>query len=243
MPMLESEVQRLKTYDLPVEPGTITVDSIADEDWQETWKKYYYPTRITRHLTVVPAWESQEFTPSQTGEYPIVLDPGMAFGTGTHATTKLMLQALEAVIRGGETMIDVGTGSGVLAIAAAQLGVADIIGTDIDDMAVRVAQDNLDLNPDVKGKIHLQVSDLLKDVPARPVDIIAANILSDVIARLIPEVDSYLKPGGYFLVSGIINTVAADIENQLITNGYQLIQKTRMGDWYGYIVRKTSEDD
>jgi ribosomal protein L11 methyltransferase len=237
---LTQQVNALSQFGLDVSPGIVTATQLADEDWENNWKQYYQAVRLTRHFTVVPAW--MDFEAQQSDELPLVLDPGMAFGTGTHETTKLMLQALEIVVRGQERMLDVGTGSGILSIAAKHLGVDHIIATDIDEMAVRVAQENLALNP-VAQNIDVQVSDLLHDVALNePVDLIVANILADVIALLIPQTVSRLRPGGYFLVSGIIRQNAPAIEQQLKNAGYHIEQILNMGDWFAYIARRPEEN-
>lgn len=232
---IRTRLAALANFGIDASPATITIDGIAQSDWENNWKQYYHAQRITRHLTVVPSWET--FTPVQAEEKPIIMDPKLAFGTGTHETTQLMMQALETVVRGGETMIDVGTGSGVLAVAARQLGAGQILATDIDEMSVAVAKENLALNP-VAADIPVIASDLLADVTTAPVDLIVANILADVIARLIPQTVSRLKPTGYFLVSGIYDAIAPDIEAQLIAAGYRIVQKSQMGEWHSYIAQQ-----
>ena len=233
---VQTHLASLAEFGVNVAPATVAVSQIADEDWENTWKQYYQAARLTRHFTVVPAW--MDFTPQQIDEKPLILDPGMAFGTGAHPTTQLMLQALEITVRGGETMLDVGTGSGILSIAAKHLGVETILATDIDEMAVRVAQENLDLNP-IAADVQLQVSDLLADVKlAQPVDLIVANILADVIELLIPQTLPALRDGGYFLVSGIIAQNAPAIKAQLLAHDYSVEQELIMGDWHAFIARK-----
>lgn len=232
---IRADLDELVHFGIQAAPATMTVNGIAQSDWENNWKQYYHAQRITRHLTVVPSWEP--FEPQQADEKPIVMDPKLAFGTGTHETTQLMMQALETVVRGGESMIDVGTGSGVLAVAARQLGVGPILATDIDDMAVAVAKENLVLNP-VAADIPVVASDLLADVTVAPVDLIVANILADVIARLIPQTIPLLKPNGYFLVSGIYDAIAPEIEQQLVSHGYHVVQKAQMGEWHSYIAKR-----
>lgn len=232
---IRADLDELLNFGIQAAPATITINGIAQSDWENNWKQYYHAQRITRHLTVVPAWEP--FTPQQADEKPIVMDPKLAFGTGTHETTQLMMQALETIVRGGESMIDVGTGSGVLAVAARQLGVGPILATDIDDMAVAVAKENLALNP-VAEDIPVVASDLLADVTIAPVDLIVANILADVITRLIPQTIPLLKPDGYFLVSGIYDAIAPEIEQELVAHGYRVMQKAQMGEWHSYIAKR-----
>ena len=231
---IESRIQHLKNIGINVSPGTVTLQNVSQTDWEDNWKQYYHSQRITRHLTVVPSWET--FKPKQTEEKPIIMDPKLAFGTGTHETTRLIMQALESVVRGGESMIDVGTGSGVLAVAAKQLGVQSVLATDIDEMSTVIARENLRLNP-IANDIKVVMSDLLVNVETEPVDLIVANILADVIERLIPQTIPMLKANGYFLVSGIYDAIAPHIEEQLTFNGYTIIQKSQMGDWHSYIAQ------
>ncbi|CAH1852136.1 50S ribosomal protein L11 methyltransferase [Convivina praedatoris] len=208
---------------------------LEPSDWENNWKEYYHASRITRQLTVVPAWE--DYQRQQSDEKLIIMDPETAFGTGTHPTTSLMLQVIETVVRGGEKVLDVGTGSGVLAIAAKLLGVDYVLGTDIDQAAVGTAQQNLSLNP-VAQDIDLVVSDLLKQVPDHDFDIIMANILADVIEPLIPQAKDHLVTGGYFLVSGIYENQAAMIEKNLLNQGFKIIERLSRGPWYAYITQK-----
>ncbi|MCT0948081.1 50S ribosomal protein L11 methyltransferase [Weissella confusa] len=237
---VQMRVNQLASFGLDATPGKVTTSAVKDEDWATEWQKYYHPVRVTRHLTVVPKWE--EYQPAQEGEKVIVLDPGMAFGTGTHPTTRLMMQALEIVVRGGERLLDVGTGSGVLGIAAKLLGADKVLGTDIDEVAVRSAQGNLDLNP-VASDIQVMASDLLSDVPAQEFDIVVANMLAEVLVPLIPQVDSVLRPGGKFLLSGIYEDKAQTIIAKLEENGYALDETMNLGEWYGLIAHRKSEDE
>jgi len=233
------KVARLATFGLNPEPGTVAAKAVKDEDWATEWQKYYHPVRVTRHLTVVPKWE--EYTPENQDEKHIILDPGMAFGTGTHPTTRLMLQALEITVRGGERTLDIGTGSGVLSIGAKQLGVGSILATDIDEVAVRSAQLNFDLNPIAKD-VQVIASDLLNDVPAQKFDLVIANMLSEVLVPLIPNVEKYLVPGGNFLLSGIYEDKALVILELLQSNGYVVDETMKLGEWYGIISHLPNED-
>ncbi|GMA68820.1 ribosomal protein L11 methyltransferase [Leuconostoc litchii] len=233
---IQNSVKQLAKFNIDAQPATIDLNGVSQSDWENNWKSYYHTTRITRHFTIVPSWEN--FVPCQKDEYPIIMDPKLSFGTGIHETTRLMIQALEVVTRGNESMIDVGTGSGVLSVAAKQLGVADILATDIDEMAVSVAKENLALNP-IANDVSVVVSDLLAKVSIeQPVDLIVANILADVIERLIPQTWTLLKPNGYFLVSGIYDAIAKPIEQQLKQAGYTIFQHTIMGDWHAFIAKK-----
>ncbi|EPC98846.1 ribosomal protein L11 methyltransferase, partial [Lacticaseibacillus paracasei subsp. paracasei CNCM I-4648] len=196
---IATRVRGLAQFGLDPGAATVTLADVRQADWANVWKQYYHPLRVSRVLTIVPKWE--HYTPQQAGELELTLDPGMAFGTGTHPTTQLMLSLLESVIRGGETMIDVGTGSGILAIAAERLGVGDILATDVDEIAVRNAEANIKLNP--VSHITVTANDLLKGITLSA-DLIVANILAEVLVPLIPQVRPRLKAHGHFLLAGII---------------------------------------
>lgn len=235
LPVVEERVKGLAQFGLASQPGTVQMDTVRDTDWATEWEKYYHPVRVSRHLTVVPKWEN--YQASYPDESVIVLDPGLAFGTGTHPTTQLMLQALEIVMQGGERVIDVGTGSGVLAIAASLLGAHEVLGTDVDEVAVRSAKGNVALNPTV-GPIRIQVSDLLADVPEQRADLVVANMLAEVLLPLIPQTERVLAPGGWFLLSGIYLDKVADVKAALQAAGYKLVEQLQMGDWYGLITQR-----
>ncbi|MYV16590.1 50S ribosomal protein L11 methyltransferase [Furfurilactobacillus milii] len=239
IPIIEQRINELDSFGLDAGPATVLQKPVAEADWATVWKKYYHPVRVTRYLTVVPSWE--HYQPADKNEKTLILDPGMAFGTGTHPTTALMLQALELTIRGGETVLDVGTGSGVLSIAAKQLGAGEVFAYDVDQIAVDSAKSNLDLNPVAKD-VHVSPNDLLKGV-TQTADIIVANILADIIVPLIPQTWPLLPKGGLFLTSGIIADKYPLVVGKLRENGYQVVETLRRGDWYGIIAKKPEADD
>lgn len=225
---LAAKVAQLPSFGLAKGTGKITVAAVQEQDWANTWKQYYHPVRVTRYLTVVPQW--LDYTPTQSGEQLITLDPGMAFGTGTHPTTQLVLQLLEQTVRGGETVIDVGTGSGVLAIAATKLGSGPVLATDVDAVAVANAQANIAMNPGVA--VTVQASDLLQDVTGQA-DLVLANILAEVLVPLIPQVPAHLTAHGRLLLSGIFYDKIDLIRATLQDNGFQVDETAQLGDWYG----------
>lgn len=239
LPTIRQRVAKLKDYGL--NPGEDKVSSaiVDNQKWATVWQKYYHPLRVTNELTIVPQWE--DYTPAEKSEKLIILDPGMAFGTGTHPTTRLMLAALEDVIRGGESMIDVGTGSGVLSIAAKQLGAADVAAYDIDEVAVRSAKKNLALNPVAKD-VKVGVNSLLDGIHTQ-VDLVVANILAEIIVPLVPQAYENLKPGGHFLASGIIDDKAALVRKTITDQGFIIDSETKMKDWHGIIAHKPTEDE
>jgi len=170
---------------------------VQEEDWAHTWKAYFRPTRVGDRLVVVPTWEA--YTPAE-GDLPVYLDPGMAFGTGTHATTALCMRWMERLVGPGSRVIDVGTGSGILAVAAKRLGAAEVLAIDVDPVAVEVAQANARQNG-VEVDVRRATLD---QVPEGEADLIVANIIASVIIDILPDVVARLKPGGRFLASGII---------------------------------------
>lgn len=236
---LTEKVKKLDNFDLDPGEAKVSAEVVNDRDWATVWQKYYHPLRVTNQLTIVPQWE--KYHPASRNEKLIVLDPGMAFGTGTHPTTRLMLEALEIVVRGGERMIDVGTGSGVLSIGASYLGVEQIAAYDIDDVAVESAKKNLALNPNVKN-VTVGVNSLLDGIHTQ-VDLIVANILAEIIVPLIPQAFENLKAGGQFLVSGVISDKAQLVEDKLKEQGFIVEQKLRMKDWYGMVAKKPEEGE
>lgn len=238
LPTIKARITELTDFGLAIGKNEVTVSEVADDEWATAWKKYYHPVRVTRFLTIVPSWE--DYTAKSPEEKIITLDPGMAFGTGTHPTTNLTLQALETVVRGGETVIDVGTGSGVLSIASKHLGAADVYAYDLDDVAVRAAQENMDLNPIAKD-VHVAANDLLKDLK-RPTDIIVANILADIIKLMIPDAYRLLKQTGTLIVSGIIADKKQMIIDKMEEQGFVVDRIFQQKDWYAIILKKPEVD-
>lgn len=239
LPELEQKIAQLREFGLDPGKGTVELAELDDDSWADVWKKYYHPVRLTRYLTIVPSWES--YTPETTDEKVIKLDPGRAFGTGTHPTTKLALQALETVVRGGETMIDVGTGSGVLSIAAKYFGVVQIAAYDVDAEAVKAAEENLALNG-MQEAITVGANDLLAGIKTK-VELITANILAEIIVPLIPQAYECLKPGGIFITSGIIADKKDLIASELEAKGFVIDQILNIKDWYSIIAHMPTTDE
>ncbi|TFZ27239.1 50S ribosomal protein L11 methyltransferase [Lactiplantibacillus plantarum] len=239
IPTIKQRVSQLTDFGLNPAPNEVSMTALSDEDWATAWKKYYHPVRVTRYLTIVPSWE--QYQPVQSGELVLRLDPGQAFGTGTHPTTKLCLQALETVINGDEHLIDVGTGSGVLSIAAKAMGVGAVEAYDLDDVAVASAQTNLDLNPVAKD-VHVAANDLLAGIDTQA-DIIVANILAEIIIPLVPQARQNLKRGGYFITSGIIDDKFQVVMTTIKEAGFQITQHTQMGDWHGIVAYLPTAED
>ena len=239
LPSIKLRINELESFGLTIAPNIVKVDEVVEENWATAWKKYYHPLQVTRFLTVVPSWEEYELT--HADERVIRLDPGLAFGTGTHPTTILSLQALETYIRGNETILDVGTGSGVLSIASKALGAKHVHAYDLDDVAVKSAMDNIKLN-DYAKDVTVKANDLLKGVTIEA-DIVVANILSEIIVPLIPEAYDVLKPGGLFLTSGIIEDKKELILSEQKKQGFIIIQVQQMKDWCSIVAQKPLVED
>lgn len=211
---------------------TLSIENVREEDWAENWKQYYKPFRVGRHLVVKPVWEG--FSPSE-GDCVIELDPGMAFGNGTHETTHLCLALLEEMVKPGDVVLDVGTGSGILAIAAGRLGASKALGVDLDPVAVRVAKVNIERN-DVTDHVEARVGNLLDGVDLRA-DIVVANIIADAIILLSGAAARHLKPGGAFVCSGIIREREQDVRAALEKAGLSVSRAECKGEWVAIAAR------
>lgn len=238
LPFIKTQIAKLPEYGLAIGKNEMTVSEVEDENWATAWKKYYHPVRVTRYLTIVPSWETYES--ADPNEKIITLDPGMAFGTGTHPTTNLTLQALEVSLRGGETVLDVGTGSGVLSIASKHFGAKDVYAYDLDEVAVRAAKENMDLNP-VAADVHVSANDLLKGVTIEA-DVIVANILADIILLMIPDAWRLLKQTGKLIVSGIIADKKDLVIEAMEAQGFVVEEILQQKDWFAIILGKPEED-
>ena len=211
----------------------IAAEGVSEDDWAENWKKYYKPISLGR-VTVVPAWEEYA---AKDGEIVVRMDPGMAFGTGTHETTRLVMRILQDVIAGGERVLDVGTGSGILSICASKLGARDIYAYDIDPVAVRVAKENA--LADGCDNITVGVSDLLKDVDRAAVyDVCVANIVADIILRMLPDIGELLAPGAPLILSGIIAPRKEDVISAAEAVGFFVEREENENDWVALLVRR-----
>lgn len=219
-------------------PLLMTVDGIEDADWENNWKAFYKPMEIGERLLVIPDWEEAD----PHGRVALRLNPGLAFGTGGHATTRLCLTALEKTVRPGMKVLDLGCGSGILSIAALLLGAETAFACDIDEKAVDIAYENAALNQVGRDRYTVRAGDVLTDRTLRQemgegYDIVAANIVSDVIIALIPAVRRLMKPGGWFLASGIIDSRAEEVRGALEAGGFTVEEANASEGWFSFLCR------
>ena len=211
----------------------ISAEGMNEDDWAESWKQYYKPVPLGK-VTIVPAWESYE---ARADEVVIKMDPGMAFGTGTHETTRLVIRLMQDLIVGGERVLDVGTGSGILSICASKLGAKSCNAYDIDPVAVKVAKENA--IADGCENITVGVSDLLRgvDLSNGKYDFCVANIVADIIIRMMPDIRKYLKDGAPLILSGIIEPRKDEVIECAKAHGFSIVREEKENDWIGLLVK------
>lgn len=227
-------IENLVNFDINIGENIVTISEVNEEDWATAWKQYYHPVKISERFTIVPTWE--EYTPVSTDELIIELDPGMAFGTGTHPTTVMCLQALEKVVVEGNEVVDIGTGSGVLSIGAALLGAKHVHALDLDHVAVKAARENVELNK-VEQTVEVVHGNLLDEVK-EPADVVVANILAEIIMSFTDDAFTIVKPGGLYVTSGIIGAKKEDVKQSLIASGFIIEEVLMMEDWVAIIARR-----
>lgn len=231
---IKESINNLLLYDIDLGLNSISISEVHEEEWATAWKKYYHPVKISKRFTIVPTWE--EYEPVNSDELIIELDPGMAFGTGTHPTTVMCIQALERVVQEGDLVVDVGTGSGVLSISSALLGAKHVHALDLDEVAVRSAKINIKLNK-VQNRVDVSQGNLLDGVNEQA-DVVVANILAEVIMRFTDDVAKVVKPGGYFIASGIIQPKKEDVKQAIISSGFTIEEIIQMEDWVALIAKR-----
>lgn len=230
---IREAIDSLKELDIDIGKNTIILSEVKEEDWETAWKKYYKPLKITDNITIVPTWE--EYQPS-SNELIIELDPGMAFGTGTHPTTMLSIQALEKYTTKDDIVIDVGCGSGVLSIAAGLLQAKEIHAFDLDKVAVNSTKMNVELNH-FSDKVITKENNLLEGVSIEA-DLIVSNILAEIIVMFVGDAWNNLKKDGYFITSGIIKKKKQSVIDELLTTGFSIIEINVIDDWISIVAKK-----
>lgn len=220
---------------LPIGSGEITFDTTEEEDWINNWKQFFKPFRLDDNIVIKPTWEVLK--EQKADDLVIQIDPGTAFGTGSHETTKLCISQLKKYIKPHQTLLDVGCGSGILSIIGLKLGIEHTVGTDIDPNAIRATLENCEINGVTAEEYQALQGNLLEDEDFRHslgshcYDIVVANILADVIIPLSSLAGEFLKEDGIFITSGIINTKEDEVKEAMEENGFEIMEITRMGDW------------
>ena len=235
MTTLKDQLTDLREKSEGIDLGTLEAEIkiAADDDWAEGWKRYYKPFRIGSHLLVKPTWEAYR---AEEGDVIIELDPGMAFGTGTHETTNMCMILLEKYMTKEMRVMDIGTGSGILAIAAAKLGAQAVLAVDIDPDAVKVANENIARNG-VSDTVTAVQGDMVRS-EAIPCDLAVANIVAGAVSVLAEPLKKYLQPGGWLLCSGIIKEREQDVLISLLDAGYAIVERLTQGEWVALCARR-----
>ena len=222
--------------------GNIEISETEDTDWINNWKAYFKPFRIDETIVIKPTWEKLDEV--KATDLIIEIDPGTAFGTGSHETTKLCILGIKKYIKSGTRLLDVGCGSGILSIIGAKLGAAEVTGTDIDPNAVKAAYENAEVNRIGSDILTILSGDIITDENLQKetgfecYDMAVANILADIIIPLSAEISRHIKPGGIFISSGIINTKKEAVKEAILKNGFKILEINKMGDWVSIVAQK-----
>lgn len=227
---VKSRLLKIESH-IPIGKALVNIRSVDDEDWANNWKKYYKPFNITDTIVIKPTWEIYE---EKTNEKIILLDPGMAFGTGTHETTRLCVEFIEKYMKKNYNVADIGCGSGILSIAASLLGASEVKAVDVDHIAVRVTKENVKLNnlSNISAK-----TGSLKSLGSVKFDLIAANIIADVLIDISDGVGEYLKDNGLLILSGIILSRKNEVLECYKKLGFSLVDEKNMGEWVAYTLK------
>lgn len=239
MLQVQDILQDIKQY-CNIGKGTITLSETEDKDWINNWKTFFKPFRATENIVIKPTWE--DYTKENDDDVLIEIDPGIAFGTGSHETTKLCIQALDQYVKKGDSVLDVGCGSGILSIAALKLGASHATAIDIDEVAVKVAGENMDVNHIPATDYTLYAGDLISDASLKEQagtghNIVVANILADVIIPLTSVIRPHIKKDGLYITSGIINTKEDEVKAALQENGFEILAIEHMKEWCCFIAK------
>ena len=223
---LQQEIKALESRGVNTAPAVLATAELQDEDWSDTWKQYFHTEKPGERVVIKPTWEEYE---PKDDEVVIELDPGAAFGTGTHATTSMCIRQLEKLVKPGMTVFDVGTGSGILSIISAKLGAINIQAVDYDDSVLKIVEENLEQN-NVQDIISVAQSDLMQNVHGKA-ELVIANIIADIIIRLFDQLDEHLEQGGTLLTSGIIEDRIEDVLAAAEAHGYGVVERMENKGW------------
>lgn len=224
--LINERVEQIREYDIDTGLGEVTTAEVFEEDWAEVWKQYYKPEKIGKSIVIKPSWEQYQ---KSEEEYVIELDPGMAFGTGTHETTQLCIKLLENYVKKDSIVLDIGSGTGILGIVAAKLGSAKVIGVEIDPVAIKVSKENILING-VEDIIEIREGNAF-DVIKEKGDIVVANIIADTIIDLAKDIRLFLNQNGIFIASGIILERLEDVKDAFKNEDIEIFCTEKMGEW------------
>lgn len=230
------EVKALEARGVNIEPAIITTCELEDEDWSDTWKQYFHTEKPGERIVIKPTWEAYE---AKDDEIIIELDPGAAFGTGTHATTSMCIKELEKLVHTGDVVFDVGTGSGILSIIAAKLGAKEIQAVDYDDSVLKIVEENLAQNK-VGHMVSVAQSDLMQNIHGKA-NLVIANIIADIIIRLFTQLDEHLEPNGTLLTSGIIEDRIDDVIEAGAKHGFAVVKRMENKGWACITFKRANE--
>jgi ribosomal protein L11 methyltransferase len=222
---IDQKLDELKDMGIDIGEGKVVTNAVYEEDWSTSWKKYYKTLKLGNRIVIKPTWE--EYSPNQD-EIIVELDPGMAFGTGTHETTIMCIEFLEKYIKSEDVVFDIGTGSGILAIASSKLGAKEVIGVDLDEVAVDAAKENVETNK--LDNVEIKYGDLVEVIQGKA-NIVVANIIADIVINLTTMIKPFIAEGGIFITSGIIKDRKDDVLAALEKGNYTMLEVKEMGEW------------
>ncbi len=237
---VKEALQELKQF-TDIGPASVTGSQTEDKDWMNNWKEYFHQFYVD-DILIVPSWEQ----PREERPYTMLLhmDPGTAFGTGMHETTQLCIRQLKKYVKPGMSLLDVGTGSGILGLVGCKLGIDHVLGTDLDPCAVSAVRENMQANHVPEGQFELIIGNIITDSQVQkqagrePYDLVTANILADVLVPLSPVAVRYLKPGGLYITSGILDQKEEEVRQAVEQAGMKVIEITRQGEWVSLTAKK-----
>lgn len=230
---IQEKINNIKRF-LNIGRGTVQFEIINEEEWANSWKRYYKPFRVGKNIIIKPSWEPYELI--RNNDIIIEMDPGMAFGTGTHETTSMCIELIEQYVNIDNSVLDIGCGSGILSIASAKLGAKNVIAVDLDCNAVKVAKENVIIN-NVQDKVQVYKGNLLESISEKA-DIVVSNIIADVIINLSQNITEYLNSKGIFIVSGIIKERLTDVKTAIANNGFVILKINNNKEWCAIAAKK-----